>query len=206
MGGPGSGSGYRWNSRSTVEGSRSFDVRDWARSGYIPGPSSFHSYWTRDGEEVARIGVRVTGQYEVILTYRSRSHGEEWEDVKQTIPLDWTDCHFGGERPWFICNVNCGGVHCGRRVAKLYSGGKLFACRHCYNLAYQSQHEPPYGRELLKTQNIRMKLGGSASLADPFPDKPKGMHWKTYGRLCGEAGEAEIASWIGVAERFGIEF
>jgi len=31
------------------------------------------------------------------------------------------------------------------------------------------------------------------------------MHWKTYGRLCVEASEAEMASWIGTAERFGIE-
>jgi len=25
-----------------------------------------------------------------------------------------------------------------------------------------------------------MKLGGSGSMADTFPDKPKGMHWHTY--------------------------
>ena len=31
-----------------------------------------------------------------------------------------------------------------------------------------------------KAQNIRRKLGGSASLPDTFPTKPKGMHWTTY--------------------------
>ena len=29
-------------------------------------------------------------------------------------------------------------------------------------------------------QKLRMKLGGSASLAEPFPHKPRTMHCKTY--------------------------
>lgn len=73
-------------------------------------------------------------------------------------------------------------------------------------MAYQSQHEPPYGRALLKAQNIRVKLGGSVCVDEAFPDKPKGTHWGTYDRLRIEAEEAEHASWMGVAERFGIEF
>ncbi len=110
----------------------------------------------------------------------------------------------GGQRPWFICGVHASGIYCGRRVTKLYGAGKLFACRRCYCLAYQSQRERAYDRALTRTQNIRMKLGGSPSLAEPFPDKPKGMWWRTYWRLRGEAQEAEYRSWIGVAERFGI--
>ena len=49
-----------------------------------------------------------------------------------------------------------------------------------------------------------MKLGGSPSLAEPFPDKPKGMWWRTYWRLKTGAEEAEYQSWLGVAQRFGI--
>src|SRR5882724_284865 len=43
-----------------------------------------------------------------------------------------------------------------------------------------------------RTQAIRMKLGGSPSLIEDFPPKPKGMQWRTYratkatGRGCGE--------------------
>ncbi len=167
----------------------------------------FDSWWTSDGEEVGRINVRVESLETIILSFRSRSYWQdEWESVEQRVPIDWTACNYGGERPWFICSVYRDGRYCGRRVAKLFAGGKLFACRHCYQLGYQSQREPAYGRATLKAQNIRIRLGGSASLAEPFPDKPKGMHWRTYRRLEQEAENAEFASWAGVAERFGIEF
>ncbi len=67
-----------------------------------------------------------------------------------------------------------------------------------------SQRERSHDRALSQTQDIRIKLGGSPSLAEPFPDKPKGMWWRTYLRLRGVAQEAEYRSWVGVAQRFGI--
>ena len=66
----------------------------------------------------------------------------------------------------------------------LYAAGEFFACRSCYGLAYESQQEDLTGRAQLKAQKIRMRLGGSGCPADLFPDKPKGMHWRTYERLC----------------------
>jgi hypothetical protein len=42
---------------------------------------------------------------------------------------------------WFICPA----VGCGRCVAILYGGG-IFACRHCYRLAYASSREEAGGR------------------------------------------------------------
>ena len=39
------------------------------------------------------------------------------------------------------------------------------------------------GRALIRVQKLRMKLGGSANMAEPFPLKPRSMHWKTYRKL-----------------------
>jgi hypothetical protein len=118
--------------------------------------------------------------------------------VEQRIAIAWTPCRFGGERPWFICSVYANGDYCGRQVAKLYDAGRLFACRHCYRLAYASQQESARLRGLWKAQKIRMRLGGSASMLDHFPEKPKGMHWLTYERLCRVYGAAQARSTIGL--------
>ena len=75
----------------------------------------------------------------------------------------------------------------------LYGGG-IFACRQCHRLAYESQREQPHYRGLRRSQAIRKKLGGSGSMAEPFPAKPKGMHWSTYLRLVHEAERTDVLS------------
>ena len=134
----------------------------------------------------------------IYLKYRVRSYGEDWSDVEQGIPVVWTPCRFGGERPWFMCSVPSNGAHCWRRVIKLYGAGRFFACRHCYRLAYASQQESAHQRSLGKSQKIRMRLGGSPNMLEEFPDKPKGMHWRTYDRWRRVHDVAEERSTIGL--------
>ena len=67
MGGPGSGNWFQ-RGRNTVEGSHAINVCRWKRDGYIPGPSSFTTYWLRNGERVGSIGVHTTGYDEVVLS------------------------------------------------------------------------------------------------------------------------------------------
>jgi hypothetical protein len=96
MGGPGSGNWYRSNSRSTVEGCRAIDVRRWKRDGLLTLGSSFATSWSRDGETIASIRVRV-GQDDVTLIYRWRQYGDDWTDIEQRVPLSWKSCHLGPE-------------------------------------------------------------------------------------------------------------
>jgi len=97
----------------------------------------------------------------------------------------------GGRRPWFLCSVYSNDQYCGRRAAVLYGAGELFACRRCYGLAYESQQGTPRQRGVGQAQKIRTRLGGTVNLFEPFPEKPKRMHWRTYLRLRarGEAAE-----------------
>jgi len=48
---------------------------------------------------------------------------------------------------------------------------------------HASQQEALHHRGVGKAQKIRMRVGGSPNMREAFPDKPKGMHWRTYDRL-----------------------
>src|SRR5215470_11317411 len=103
----------------------------------------------------------------------------EWRDVDQPTPVVWMPCRFGGRRPYFLCPGKVNGIHCYRRVTKLYGAGVYFLCRHCYQLAYACQREDRYVRASRRADNIRMRLGGDPGTALPFPERPKGMHRHT---------------------------
>jgi hypothetical protein len=145
--------------------------------------------WSREGEVVASIQVR-NEQDRVWLVYRHRGNDGPWKDENYPVTVEWTRCNYGGARAWFRCPAS----GCGRRVAILY-GGEIFACRHCYQLAYDSQREAPHDRAVTRAQAIRRKLGGTVNLFERFPEKPNGMHWSTYQRLYMEAEEAKNQSW-----------
>jgi hypothetical protein len=196
VGGVGSGSWYRFNKKSTTDECQSIDVRYLHRNGLLKPDHYFSLLWSRAGRQTGSIGG-VAHRDQVTLLYRHRrGQGGEWEDIKETVPLDWRACNFGGERPWFTCP----GPGCGRRVAVLYGPGKYFLCRHCYDLTYQSRRDNKMYRALHRAQKIREQLGGSANMMEPFPEKPKGMHWSTYERLWWEHHEAEMEQLIGMRE------
>jgi hypothetical protein len=180
--------------RSTCEGCKSLDIRRLHRDNLLRPGRRFSWSWSRDGEPTGEIRIE-TGYDAILLLYRTRSRGEpEWRDIRQRVPITWSRCALGGHRPWFICSIHSKGRFCGRRVAVLYAAGDLFACRHCYSLAYASQSERARDRSLSRAQKIRMRLGGSPSIFDPFPEKPRGMHWRTYDQLRAKSLTAEMRS------------
>jgi len=153
--------------------------------------------WSRGGHTTGSIRLTpVPGG--LLLSYRHRSAGDDWRDVSETIPVLQTPGRFGGHRHWFSC------PGCDRRCRILY-GGAQFRCRTCQRLRYESQYEPALARAASKALKIRRRLGCSGGLADPFPEKPKGMHWRTYERLRSDDIDLQN-SWVaGIAHRFDIK-
>ena len=200
MGGVGSGNWYRFDKKATTGECHSVDVRYLRREGLLKSEGWFSLRWSKAGRETGSIRGAVEGSDRpewVLFLYRHRSGpGDEWEDVHEQVTLNWTACNFGGERPWFLCP----GAGCGRRVDILYGPGKYFLCRRCYDLVYESQRENGMSRALRQAQAVRERLGGSANMTKPFPQKPKGMHWETYERLRWEHHEAEMKQFLGMRE------
>jgi hypothetical protein len=197
VGGLGSGNWYRFDKKITTDECHSLDVRRLHREGFLKPGGWFRSSWSRAGNEIASLRGFVYRD-QVVLSYRHRGGpSEEWEDIEEPIPLEWTLCNFGGERPWFVCPGVVNGAACGRRVAILYGPGEYFLCRHCYDLRYESQREY---RALRRAQNIRVRLGGSTNMMEPFPERPKGMHHDTYMRLFWEHDKARREELAGMRE------
>ncbi|MEA3375209.1 MAG: hypothetical protein U9R79_19190 [Armatimonadota bacterium] len=209
MGGRGSGTWYRTGTKQTTAGIRRLDVRDLQREGVlVAGKETQWAWWdSQTGERTAWIRI-IGGEKRVVLRYRWRLvkggwwGAGDWQDVEEIVPIERTPCNFGGSRPWFRCPGVVNGVHCGRRVAILYGAEKYFLCRHCYDLAYETQRMDEAKRLQHKAQKIRMRLGGEPGTAHPFPPKPKHMHWDTYERLRREAEQAADRSLILTVAKF----
>jgi hypothetical protein len=154
--------------------------------------------WLRGGHETGSIRF-VAGSDDITLSYRTRDRSTgHWENIREVVPLLRTPQPLGGGRVWFAC------PHCRRRCAVLY-GGRRFLCRRCVAAPYGSQNEGNHDRLLRRAQAIRVRLGGSGSLDEPFLPKPKGMHWKTYDRLMRQCEGIEAAMWQAAARRFRLD-
>lgn len=125
--------------------------------------------WSSRGEQTGAISFRMK-ENSMILNYRHKPRGGEWEDVEQNISINRTPCNYGGYRKWFLC------PRCWERVAILYGAGKYFFCRHCYQLTYDSCNTSDLQRIFDKANKLKEKLGDHAGLDYSIPDRPKGMH------------------------------
>lgn len=193
MGGPGSGSWYRFGGKTLVEGCLYLDVNQFNRDGWLQAGQWSNLKWTNG----ANIDVKTMASA-IELSYTISRDGRS-EQVRYQVALTWTQCNYGGKRPWFICPRD----GCGRRVGMLYLDGKYFLCRHCHNLAYRSQREGKEWRLLHRSQEKFRKLGVGDRDDLYFAQKPKGMHWKTYNRLYEEATLLDRMALRAAAEKFG---
>ena len=96
------------------------------------------------------------------------------------VQIQASPCHYGGMRWWWVCPIS------GLRVAKLYlpPGATTFAPRQIYRLAYRSQRDAKIDRTHARQRRLYSKLGSEYDRYEQSPpDRPKGMHHKTYERL-----------------------
>ncbi len=149
----GYGSGRRWSSHDTTDGYRRLDVRYMQREGLLQARSTGSLQWSSRGEITGNIDFRAEAD-RVVLSYKSRERGKDWESLEYAVGLERTRCNFGGTRTWFLCPA----LGCGRRTAILY-GGRIFACRKCYRLAYLSQRQTRTDRASDRAERLLRKLG-----------------------------------------------
>jgi hypothetical protein len=90
MGGPGSGLGYRWNTKPMVEHYHSIDVQVWHRQGLLRPHVSFITLWRdKNGHETASVSV-TSGHDRVELSYRYNGDPQRYH-----IDLTSTPCPYG---------------------------------------------------------------------------------------------------------------
>jgi hypothetical protein len=145
-----------------------FDVRELQRA------HVFRDHW---------VTYRPTFRWPRIETMRVARYLIQLELCNQVVPqqirVSWTQCHYGGARPWLHCPF------CQRRVARLFKGMGGFFCRPCVgNPIYESQRRSKKARIYLQAYRLRQRFGSSRPVLDPLPDRPYRMKRKTHRRIC----------------------
>jgi hypothetical protein len=158
---------HRGGGKNTTSGVLFLDARYLRRKGFLNFGALSSQQWSSRGEPCGSINLRAFESH-IVLSYRTRRYDEPWTSKEYPVFLEWTRCNYCGSRVWFRCPAN----GCLRRVAILY-GGSFFACRHCHNLAYDSQRETRHRRMLLKAQDIRQKLGERLASLMSFRTGPR---------------------------------
>ncbi len=138
---------YSYSGRLVAESQHQISIYYLRKHGYLGGDYQGSLTWSCRGEKTGSIDfeTHVTGEEKFIrLMYIiTRRDTDRKDKFDYKIPIETTNCYFGGKRYWFRCDCMRGNIYCGRRVAKLYQGADYFACRHCYNLTYESRNENP---------------------------------------------------------------
>ena len=166
------------------------DVRKWDREKLLEPNSEFNWYWRNEESLVTSVSVEVKPallilRYEVLVP-DEKPEGKEHRQLR--IGLGSSSCNYGGRRLWFFCP----GGECNQRVAILYLENGAFVCRACASLNYECKRLDRPNRALRQILKIRAKLGGGATVTDPFPKRPKGMRVTTYQKLKVRVGELEL--------------
>jgi hypothetical protein len=182
MGGIGS---TRWGSCATkrmTDNCLAMDVRKLKRTDkLLPGVHSIS--WDNDSAMTVMINADVTN-----ALFQFDMNGQSYSPSAHIVH---TECHYGGERPWFVCE------DCEKRYAVLYLSKGSMACRGCHDLLYTSQVESEADRAIRKAQNLGIRLGFGPNLVNGelmhrHKGPPSNMTQHTYSRLLAQYTNARI--------------
>jgi hypothetical protein len=189
MGGPGSGDWYRRDKRNHVKSRLYIDIRVLKQKGMLFPGSSCQLMWKTEHDDGYTTLDCKAKRDRLVIDYKYDGITGDQETFQNVIDFDFTPCHFGGRRIWFLCPI------CRKRIAVVYISQVGFSCRHCCDLVYLSQSQNKEDRMMLKAKMIHFRLGGTGDITCPFPPKPKGMHWRTYWRLYKQEAELLQPTW-----------
>ena len=181
MGGPGSGSWQRWDTRRMIDSVDCLDVRVLSRQGALR--EGVHAVITwRQGQQAESSISFSCLRHEIVLEYRTRIGSEAWYPVRQEIALEWLPQSLGGRRVWLRC------PDCQRRAALVYrSGRRGYVCRLCTGLPYKCESEVLEDRLCRRIRKLRKRVGvanGDEEQSLWHYPKPKYMHQSTYEHIC----------------------
>lgn len=90
---------------------------------------------------------------------------------------------------WFSFECCC----CGRGARRLYFHDSKVGCRKCFNLAYPSENRDKTNRSIDMKWKIIERI--STDIND-MPNRPKGMHHKTFNRLRSRIVKYNLQSYM----------
>ena len=171
----GFGSGRKFG-RPTVEGSLNINLAWMMRTGHVVQGKDVSGTlnWSQGGHPITHV------DYTACMTNAGAERLELFctgGELLQSVRLVHTFPNFGGKRWWIVCpyqNVLVNSIY-------LPPGGKQFASRKAYRLAYQSERVTEQQRTLDRLFALQEKLGCRRGLGVP-PQRPKGMWHRTYKR------------------------
>jgi hypothetical protein len=189
-----------YGGRTTCESCKSIDVRRWHREGLLDPGRSFSVHWTHGGEPAGNIdfeGSRASSY----LAFDGAGIATRIGNPRSSgYPLNGRRAiSVAGGPGLHVPSIAGGGIAAGASrnsmpailcspaaiatVSLMRASRKARKCEACR-----------------KRRKIRERLGGSPNLLEPFPDKPPGMHWRTYNRLKERAEQAEQRSNVSMME------
>jgi hypothetical protein len=190
MGGNNSG---RWSGRPTSEATQSYvlHMASLTRAGIGPGRFGKVAFSLDQGQFPIELTIdtRSVGPGFIDFAHETR-HPRDPQPIRYRVWLNWSRPHYGGRRYWFCCPKT------GEWATKLFLplGGHRFLSRQGYRLGYACQRERRSDRLMRKAHKLHRALGGGDErLGGEAPDKPKGMHWRTY--------ERRVAAWIAAEDQ-----